>query len=250
MKDVHEHVVNGVVGVADLNNTFSHVQLEKQAKKHGFKPIYGVRLFTLPDESKQRSAAMPWIYLARNLEGLKEIYQYVSKAYENFFYVPRLNYSDIKNTGNVIIIPTIEWEGSPYIAWGQGLSNVSTTKTKVAITTNNYPRPEDEEVYQLLAGAYKRGDDYAYNFNIEVYPQHIMNEGEWLKEYGGAITIDTAYAIAEMIEEFDLPKAGMVHWKGSHDLTQFFNMSKVPEWNETYQMRLGIRFIRQEWTEK
>lgn len=124
MKDIHKHANHGVVGVADINNTFGHVGLEKQAKKHGFKPIYGVRLYCLPDDSKQRSASLPWIFIARNLEGLKLIYQYTSKAYENFYYVPKLNYSDIKNTDDVIIIPAIEWEGSPYIAWGQGYPNV------------------------------------------------------------------------------------------------------------------------------
>ena len=33
MKDINKHAVNGVVGVADLNSTFGHVGLEKQANK-------------------------------------------------------------------------------------------------------------------------------------------------------------------------------------------------------------------------
>lgn len=237
MKDIHKHVVDGVVGVADLNNTFGHVQLEKEAKKHGFKPVYGVRLYCLPDESKQRSASLPWVFLAKNVDGLKEIYGYVSKAYENFYYVPRLNYSDIKNTGNVIIIPSVEWEGSKYIAWGQGFCNVEVGKKKVAIDGNNYSFKEDEGVYQLLAGAFKRGDDYSYNFNIEVFPQHIMHGEEWYQEYGDAEAIHITEVIAEEIDAFPLPKAGMVHWKGSHDMTQFMDFSRVKDWDEKYQAR-------------
>ena len=114
MKDISKFA-NGAVGIADLHNTFGHVGLEKESKKHGFKPIYGVRLFCLPDESKQRSASIPWIFLAKNEEGLKEIYQYVDLAWKNFYYIPRLNYSNIKHTGNVVIISPIESKLSVYV---------------------------------------------------------------------------------------------------------------------------------------
>lgn len=238
MKDIAKHAAMEVVGVADLNNTFGHVGLEKQAKKHGFKPLYGVRLYCLPDDSVQRAASLPWIFIAKNVDGLKEIYQYTSKCYENFYYIPKLKYSDIKNTGNVIIIPAVEWDGSPYIAWGQGYSNIPTTKQKVAITTNNFPTPEDEGVYQLLAGAYKRGDDYAFSFNIECYPQHIMSGEEWYQQYGDADAIHATELIASQVDSFDLPKAGMVHWQGTHNLEQFFDFSKVANWDEVYATRL------------
>ena len=238
MKDIHKHAVNGVVGVADLNSTFGHVGLEKQAKKHGFKPIYGVRLYCLPDDSTQRNASLPWVFLARNLNGLMEIYRLTTVAYENFYYIPKVKYSDIKNTTDIIIIPAVDWEGSPYIAWGQGYPNIPTEKIKVAVTTNNYPYAEDDEVYQLLAGAFKRGDENAYNFNIEIYPQHILTADEWIAEYGCAEAVANAGVIAAQIEQFDLPKAGMVHWKGSHDLVQFFDMKKVEHWDDVYQARL------------
>ena len=31
MKEIHKHVVDGVVGVADLNKTFGHVQMEQES---------------------------------------------------------------------------------------------------------------------------------------------------------------------------------------------------------------------------
>ena len=237
MKDIHKHA-NGAVGVADVHNTFGHVGLEKESKKHGFKPIYGVRLFCLPDESKQRSAALPWIFLAKNEEGLKEIYQYVDLAWKNFYYIPRLNYSNIKRTGNVVIISPIESELSDYVAMGQGWPNLSGEQKRVAIVTNNYPNLQDVDVYQLLAGARKgNGDSVNHMFNQEIYPQHILTEREWLNEYNSQSAIDFTYVINEEIEHITLPKAGMVHWSGDHDLTKFMDFKKVENWTDEYQAR-------------
>lgn len=237
MKDIHKHA-NGAVGVADLHNTFGHVGLEKESKKHGFKPIYGVRLFCLPDESKQRSAAIPWIFIAKNEEGLKEIYQYVDLAWKNFYYIPRLNYSNIKRTGNVVIISPIESELSDYVAMGQGWPNLSGEQKRVAIVTNNYPNLQDVDVYQLLAGARKgNGDSVNHMFNQEIYLQHILTEREWFNEYNSQSAIDFTYVINEEIEHITLPKAGMVHWSGDHDLTKFMDFKKVENWTDEYQTR-------------
>ena len=237
MKDI-SNFANGAVGIADLHNTFGHVGLEKESKKHGFKPIYGVRLFCLPDESKQRTASLPCVFIAKNEEGLKEIYQYVDLAWKNFYYIPRLNYSNIKRTGNVVIISPIESELSDYVAHGQGWPNLSGEQTRVAIVTNNYPNLQDVDVYQLLAGARKgNGDSVNHMFNQEIYPQHILTEREWFNEYNSQSAIDFTYVINEEIEHITLPKAGMVHWTGNHDLEQFMDFKKIPNWDDVYQAR-------------
>lgn len=235
MKNIHEYA-NGAVGVADLHNTFGHVKLEQESKKHGFKPIYGVRLYCLPDSSKQRNASLPWIFLAKNQAGLKRIYQLVARAYENFYYIPRLNFSDLNDMKDVIVISPINHEKSDYVACGQGMPLCG----DVAIVTNNFPTLSKESVYQLLAGARKgRGDSYNHMFNKEVYPQHILTEAEWLAEYQEHEAIKMTYEIAEQIEEFDLPKAGMVEWDGDHDLIKAmdFNLTK-DVWDERYEQRL------------
>lgn len=237
MKDIHKHA-NGAVGVADLNNTFGHVGLEKESKKHGFKPIFGVRLYCLPDDSQQRTACLPWVFIAKNEAGLQEIYQYTAKAWINFYYIPKLRYSDIKRTGNVIIISPIDSELSDYVARGQGMPNIGYRSESVAIVTNNYPSLQDDSVYQLLAGARKgSGDSVMHAFNQEIYPQHILTESEWMAEYNMIDAIKNTQVISDQIENIKLPKAGMVHWTGDHDLKQFMDFSKVKDWNEEYQAR-------------
>lgn len=241
MKNIHEYATEGAVGVADLNNTFGHVQLEKASKKHGFKPIYGVRLFCLPDDSKQRSAALPWIFIAKNAAGLKRINQLTSKAYENFFYIPRLNFSNLTDLGDVIVIASIPHSKADYIARGQGYTDLETTTPSAAIVTNNYPKLEDKGVYELLAGARKgQGDEYVHQFNLEVYPQHILSEDEWLNEYGDGDAVMNTYHISDLVESFDIPKAGMVHWTGDHDLIKMMDFSKTKDvWNADYEARLN-----------
>lgn len=238
MKDIHKYA-KGAVGVADLHNTFGFVQLEKESKKHGFKPIYGVRLFCLPDESKQRSASLPWVFIAKNAKGVERIYELVSKAYENFYYIPRLNYSDLSKLDDVIIVSPIPHPKSDFIAVGQGFPDNAQNGATVAITTNNYPALEDCSVYQLLAGARKgNGDEVIYSFNSEVYPQHILSDEEWMAEYGDEFAMMLTQEIANECEHFQLPKAGMVHWSGDHDLYKWFDFSKVKNWTDEYQQRL------------
>lgn len=237
MKDIHKHA-NGAVGVADLNNTFGHVGLEKESKKHGFKPIFGVRLYCLPDDSQQRTACLPWIFIAKNEEGLQEIYQYTAKAWKNFYYIPKLKYSDLRRTGNVVIISPIDSELSDYVARGQGMPNIGYRSESVAIVTNNYPTLWDDSVYQLLAGARKgNGDSVMHAFNQETYPQHILTENEFICEFGDMGEIGNTYEINDQIEHIKLPKAGMVHWTGDHDLKQFMDFSKIPNWDDEYQAR-------------
>jgi DNA polymerase III alpha subunit len=239
MKDVHKFAVDGVVGVADFGGTFGHIQLEKESKKHGFKPLYGVRLFCLPDDSKQRSASLPWIFIAKNKSGLKRMYQLVQMSYSNFYYIPRVNYSNLTDLDDLIVISPIDHPAANYFAVGQGYEHNHGKYNSVAVVTNNFPLVDDRVIYELLAGARKgSGDDVVYSFNTECYPQHIMSAVEWNSEYKSREAMAMTYKIAEQVEHFEIPKAGMVHWNGSHDITQFFNMARVESWDEVYQARL------------
>lgn len=246
--DIHKYVVDGYVGIADLNNTYGHIPLMKQAKKHGFKPIYGVRLHVLPDGSDQRVCNTSWIFIAKNSEGLKEIYQLVSKAYDQFYYVPKLNESDILEiTENVIVISSHDAKASTsdFQALGQGQSAPVYDK-QIAIVTNNFPLEKDREVYELLCGARKNGDGYSYFYNDCTYPQHILDQEEFDIEYGNKEAQERTHEVAMQCEA-KIPEAEMVKWKGSHDLIASMDMKKVKNWTEEYDTRLAyeINLIRE-----
>lgn len=180
INELHKYVVNGVVGIADLDNTFGHIPAMKEAKKHGFKLLYGVRLrVSRPENEKLRTGHVYTTFIAKTDEGLVELYKLVKRAYENFFYFPRLFVADISD-----LHPGI-------INLGEGVHE------------NFFPTPQDRGAYEVIAGFSKRGDSYIANFDQRVGPMHIIPQ-----EYGDLA--DQCNASIQMAE--------MVEWKGQFDL--------------------------------
>ena len=247
MKDIHNYVVDGVVGIADLNNTIGHISLKQESEKHGFKPVYGVRLHVLPDESVQRTCNASWVFIAKNDAGLKELYALVGTAYENFYYIPKLKISDVQEVSqNIIVISSLPSQDADYHASGQGYPNLQMGSVPqnnrtigIAIDQNNFPEIPDRDIYELLAGARRNGTGFSYLFEDHTYPQHIMSEEEWMIEYGKKSACQLTHDIAKEINA-TIPKAEMVKWEGSTDLIGKCRLhtGKITEWNAEYEERL------------
>lgn len=181
MRDIYKYAVNGVVGIADYDNTFGHIPLMKEAKKHGFKAIYGVRLrVSRPENEKHRTGNLYTTFIAKTDEGLIELYKLVEKAYDNFYFFPRLYSRDVDNLHpDIINLGEFVYE-------------------------NYFPIPEDRGAYEVIAGFSKRGDSYLANFDNKAGPMHIIPQ-----DYD-----DIAAECNATIQE-----AEMVKWKGAFDLT-------------------------------
>ena len=214
IKDIHKYVVNGVVGVADYDNTFAHIPLSVEAKKHGFKPIYGVRL-RVTKNMKLRTGQVYSTFIAMNDEGMKELYGLVKKAYDNFFYFPRLSEDDVN-----------------------GLRNVWT----VNFPENNFPSTQDRKVYELMAGARKdgRGGGYIYKFEHKVKPQHIMTKSEALINGWSHFDMEIWKSVAED-STATIQKAEMVKFKGS---------KKIEDFCQEGAKRLGIDLTKEPYAER
>ena len=234
MKDIHNYVVDGCVGIADENNTYGHIPLMREAEKYGFKPIFGVRLHVLPDSSEQRVCNTFWTFIAKNNEGLQELYKLVQCAYKNFYYIPKLSWSDISKISDNIIVISFGVPGTDYQAAGQGYPNGN-----LAIDNNNYPSREGKQVYQLLAGARKHGNGYIHSFDSAVYPQHIINATEWQSIYKNVEAIKNTYVVAKECNAI-IPKAKMVKWNGKENIWSWClsNKSKIKNWTDEYEERL------------
>lgn len=77
------------IGIADDNSTFGHYQHYKNCHKAGIKPILGVRLMvTLFKKHKEKNWGPNYIFIAKNHDGLVEIYSLVKTAFDNFYYHP------------------------------------------------------------------------------------------------------------------------------------------------------------------
>ena len=183
IKEIHKYALNGVVGIADIDNTFGHIPLMVEAKKHGFKPIYGVRLrVSRPENEKLQTGHLYTTFIAKNNEGLTEIYKLVKKAWDQFYYFPRLYTRDIADLH-------------------PGIINLGEY-----VHENFYPEDtkEDRCVYQIMSGASKRGEGYVYNFDSRVGPMHIV-PGEYQH-------------IVDQCKTVEIPKANMVKWGADFDI--------------------------------
>jgi len=178
-----------VVGIADKNNTFSHVILEKECKEKNIKPIFGVRLEVVPDDKlKTRGFFGPeYILIAKDQFGLSEINKLTSSAWENFYYKPMVKFSDLillSDSVFVICENPFSTERLDFICLSLTTPLVVIDALKdcmipsVFIQQNRYMNVEDKDVYQLLAGTVKRADGYSHKFEAQTHPQHILNADE------------------------------------------------------------------------
>ena len=193
--------------IADNDNTYGHIQFSKACKKKGIKPVFGVRIrYTI--NPKQRTGQSYITILARNNEGLKELYGLVKAAYDNFFYFPRLMLDDISNVSSNVIIIQPDLGGieiGDYKAITQSDTRRSKNLSHVFVQDNYYPETKDKQIYELLAGAQKRADGYVHNFENKTSPMHIVDQPGWTVDLS-----DECNAEIEMAE--------MVKFEGSKDI--------------------------------
>lgn len=154
--------------ITDTNGTWGHVSWSKACAKAGIRPIFGVELSVVPNAHlREKQPTAPVVLLARNTEGLRELYTLTTRANsaQQFYYFPRLDYQDLLLSSDNLIV-----------AYGPGTmmdrveprethvlllspSNASWNRkcmtraewTKVAASENHYLVPDDKAAYEVLA---------------------------------------------------------------------------------------------------
>jgi len=207
------------IGIADNANTFGHVKHFKDCRLKGVKPILGVRLMICDKPVEKIKVFGPkYIFIARNRDGLSELYGLVKLAYDQFYYHPRLFQIDLYSVSENIIVIADMFNSTnriDYIAVNQLTPKAIADWPgipKVATCINWYTKPDDRQVYQLHAG---RG------METQTFPQHILSDEEWLHLWPGYDhALDNTYDIANMCDDYDLPVASMVKFTGRVSLRQ------------------------------
>jgi len=225
VKKVIDTAEGDAVGICDTG-TWGHVAFQRACKEAGKKPLYGVEIAFVDDaRSREKQPTNYMSFIAKNNAGLKEIYELVTRSTDNFYYIPRLDYSDLFDISeNVIILSGANpnWGMLPlshkdnlYIEIGpmstkKCLDAVNRGFKPVAVSDNFYPKVSDKKVYEVLTGR---------NRQSRTKPMHILSEWElrsivkWLPEDAVANT----YAISEQCDA-SLPEAQMVHYKTNETL--------------------------------
>ena len=248
------------VGIADINNTFSHSILEQECKKAGIKPIFGVRLEVVKDSKRivngkrVRGLSGPtYIFIAKSNYGLQELNILVKRAYENFYYKPMLDLDEVLSLSDNVFVIAENFETPErvdYIALTNTTSRLMLDWDipKLAINCNNYISVEDKDIYQLLAGGQKRGDEFIRSFETQTYPQHILSEKEWRRIWKDESAIWNTYSIIKECN-VEIPKADMVRYNGSHDIEKLCRVGAIKNkidiksdgpYKERYEYEIGL----------
>lgn len=88
------------VAFTEHGNVSSWVELEKEAKKAGVQPIFGIEIYTAPPEARSKHHMT---LLAMNQEGLANINRMVSQSYADFYYKPTVTWETLKKYSAGII---------------------------------------------------------------------------------------------------------------------------------------------------
>jgi DNA polymerase III alpha subunit len=225
MNKVIEATEGAAMGICDTG-TWGHVAFRDACVEADKKPIYGVEIAFVDDATlREKQSSNHMSFLAKNNDGLKEIYELVTRSTDKFYYFPRLDYSDLFDiSDNVIILSGTNpnWGMLPtthkdnlYIEIGpmstkKALDAVSKGFQPVAVSDNLYPKATDKKVYEVLTGR---------NRQSRTKPMHILNEWElravikWLPD--DAVT--NTYAIADQCDA-TLPSAQMVRYRTNKTL--------------------------------
>lgn len=213
------------IGIADWYNTFGHIPFAKKMKEVEKKPIFGIRC-TVCKELKERFeyGGFHVILLAKNNEGLNEIYKLTKMMWDQFYYFPRLSYDIFLAISKDIIVLNASYtkDYAPIISRiDYNIANFNSPariskSNNVYVDDNNYIDLIDKQVYELMAGSHKRGDGMSFAFTDEIHPQHILSADEAFA-YFGNISINETEDIAKLCKA-EIKHADMVKYSGNNTI--------------------------------
>lgn len=229
--------------------TWGHVNFYNDCKKAGIKPILGTEIAVVEDASRrEKQPANYACLLARNNDGLKEIYEFVTLSTDNFYYIPRIDYRDLSDiTDNVIVLSGISPRldllkptrnlliENSYMTSRAALDWAADNNVRVVATGDNYyPKAEDKTIYEIMLHG---------NRDSRTFPMHIADEYE-LKHHLRFFEqkhFDLSHSIAAECN-VDLPQAQLVRFKCDKSLEQLCREAAkergIDLSNEIYESRM------------
>ena len=101
----------GGIGICDRNGTWGHVRWAKECKT----PIFGVELGVVErTDKREKQPPAYYKFIAKNQDGLNEIYQLTTLASRGFYYSARLGREDLRYSKNIVTIaPDYDWRLAP-----------------------------------------------------------------------------------------------------------------------------------------
>lgn len=212
-------------------DTWFHVRWFNACKKAGIKPLLGVELVV----SDEDDTSPRMKFIARNTEGLQELYRFSSKTFQQPLAgkrgnIPALRRSDVRNMSDNIIKFAGDITDEEFLKSIGAYADISPASRVLAmkkrtlglpvvgISDNAYSKPEDASIFEFIGGGKKPT------------PQHILTELEGQ---------DVAQQIVDSITLDSLPKAPMIRAEGDLEaLCREGAIYRKLEWTDEYEQRL------------
>lgn len=225
-------------GIVD-KSTWGHVKWHKACRDAGIKPLLGVEIIVGDEDEEKRM----W-FLAKNAEGLRELYNYNSKAYHqavktkfgNQARLYRFDVEQIAENNNIVVFAgdildgewlskinaVIDLNPSSIILNAKKQQIADTYNLRIVSTSDNYYAYEDDvEPFEVMV----RGGE-------KMTPQYILDKLE---------NDAQSEMIADQCDVFEIAKAPMIRAEG--DLENMCRDGIVKrgmqdKWTEEYEERL------------
>lgn len=231
--------------ITDHGSCSGHKDLEKISKQYGLKPIYGCEFYMCRGEQPTKEdSGYHIILLAKNREGLENMYKLYHYSYELFYRKPHITFSLLKRhskglictsacIGSIVAQDLLEGrteaikqfkdifgedfylEIQPQDLPDQFIVNRETIKygkkfNIPVIATNDvhYVEKEDNKVHEVLLAMQinkKWSDPKRWKFPTDDYYFKSREEMNLPDEY-----LDNTQLIVDKIETFDLPKGNFM----------------------------------------
>lgn len=211
--------------IADYANTFAYGYIKDK------NPVYGVTLSVTPNLNVKKPVTDDFVFVAN--KSISQVNDLIKTAYEQFKYVPLLTYDQVNAFDGVVIagdkarLELLDPRPKTFISLRPSTARGYFEKAKshgfrfVAMHNNRYPEESDRPFYELLCGR---------TANLQTYPQHILNEQEWLEimlfhsDWVDSIELGDALAnykeILTSCEGIEIPRGELLHPQTNKSLKQ------------------------------
>ncbi|MFT6841371.1 MAG: DNA polymerase III alpha subunit [Psychroserpens sp.] len=255
--------------ITDRFNTFGHVTFYNECKKQGKKAIFGVELAFVEDAKLKVKQKIHYVTLvARNKLGLRKIYELVSKSTKQKYNVNRLDFVELEELSDDIIIIYEDSYLERYLKNNfcyYGFSPISSysdfKKQKfpmLAISDNFFDKATSKKLYEVILYDPSENDSSKkrtfFGKNTRNEMSHILDEYEWRDELFSVsdeekdAAIKLTYELAEGIEQFDLEQAELPKHKSKFTLWELCKIGSEklninlddPIYKERLELELGV----------
>lgn len=234
-------------GIVDVNNTWGHVKFEKEARKRGIQPAFGVECPLIADED-QKYKPRAWLLAADT----RQLYRTTSWIMQNGKALPMEKLAGLEGiirfSGGCLDFAT-EWpEAFDYIDVNPASLRQASAAIRAAeatglplVLTSNADLPDPEHKPYAYAWRVRESVGNRYLCDVDALwasLEPVMQRATFDK------AVENAFLLEEKLQGIHLQKAPLIHLDGSLEeecragIKNRVGRGHIKEWTQAYEDRL------------